>query len=69
MICVQGNGTAPVEGDKVPCKRAADDANVDGAGRGAVSKVGKGQIEKIDDEQHLCEPEVAADKEIDKSKE
>ena len=67
MIRMHGQRTAPVQRDKVPRKRAAQRANMDPAGTIAMAKVGERQVEKVEDEQKLCEPEVAPHKEIDKA--
>lgn len=61
--------TNPVQGDKVPCQGTRDGANVDGAGRGAVAEVGKGQVEEVDDDEELGEPEVRADPEVQEAEE
>lgn len=67
VVGVYGNGTAPIERYKVPGKRAAHGTDVNGAGGSAMAEIGKREVEEVDDEQELCEPVVAADKEVDEA--
>lgn len=69
MVGVHGYGTAPVQRDEVPRKRAGHGANVDEARGRAVAEVGSREVGKVDDEEELGEPKVRAHPEMDESKE
>ena len=64
---VQRHGADPVQGDEVPGQRAGDGAHVDGARGGAVAEVGEAEVEEVDDEQQLGEPEVGTHPEVDEA--
>lgn len=66
---MQRNGTDPVQRDKVPRQRSADNADVDQAGGSRVAEVSSAQIEKVDHEQQLGNPEVAAHPEVHEAEE
>jgi hypothetical protein len=64
---VERNGADPVQSDEVPGQRAGNRADVDGARGGAVAEVGEAEVEEVDDEQQLREPEVRAHPEVDEA--
>lgn len=66
---MQRHGADPVQGDEVPGQRAGDGPHVDGARGGAVAEVGEAEVEEVDDEQQLGEPEVRAHPEVDEAEE
>ena len=68
-ICMHRAGTNPVQRDKVPGQRTCYGAHVDGTRRGAVAEVGEGEVEEVDDDEQLGEPEVGADPEVDEAEE
>jgi hypothetical protein len=66
---VERHGADPVQRDEVPGQRTRDRADVDGARGGAVAEVRKAEVEEVDDEQQLGEPEVRAHPEVDEAEE
>ncbi|KAJ8106087.1 hypothetical protein OPT61_g9774 [Boeremia exigua] len=66
---VESHSADPVQGDEVPSQRARNRADVDGARGGRVAEVRKAQVEEVDDEQQLGEPEVAAHPQVDEAEE
>lgn len=66
---VQRHGANPVQRDEVPRQRASNRADVDGARCGAVAEVREAEVEEVDDEQQLGEPEVGAHPEVDEAEE
>ena len=57
-MCVHHNRAAPVQSHKIPCQRSAYNRYVDEAWGNAVAEIGRAEVEKIDDEKQLREPEV-----------
>ena len=66
---MHGAGSHPVQRNKVPCQRAGDGTDVDRAWGGAVAEVGEGEVEEVDDDEQLGEPEVGAHPEVDEAEE
>lgn len=69
VIRVHGNGTDPVQGDKVPGERATHGADMDEAWGGAVAEIGEAQVEEIDDEEEFGQPVVVAYPQVNEAKE
>lgn len=69
MRAIERHGADPVQRDEVPRQRARDRADVDGARGGAVAEVGEAEVEEVDDEQQLGDPEVRAHPEVDEAEE
>lgn len=59
----------PVQCDKVPGQRSGHGSDVDRAGRSAVPEVGERQVEEVDDDEQLGEPEVRADPQVQETEE
>lgn len=53
--------SVPENGHKSPCQRPRNDGNMDEARRSWVAKIEKDQIQKVQDEQKLSNPEAAID--------
>ena len=68
-VRVDSRSTAPVERDEIPRQRTADDGHVDEPRRPRVPEVRRRQVEEIDDQQSLGDPEVAAHPEHDEAEE
>ena len=66
---MERNSTNPVQGNEVPRQRSRNGADVDSARGGAVAEVCKAQVEEVDDEQQLGDPEVAAHPQVDEAEE
>ena len=57
---VHHGGAGPEDGHVVPGVGGGDDGDVDGAWGGGVAEVERRQVEEVDDEEELGEPEPAA---------
>lgn len=62
------DGAIPEEGDICPGQRGRDDGRVDEARVRVVTEVEGGEVDEVDDDNHLGPVEVGAHKEHDKGK-
>jgi hypothetical protein len=69
MRRVERNRANPIQRDEVPRQRASDSSNMDRARRGTVAEVREAQVEEVDDQQQLGEPEVRPHPEVDEAEE
>lgn len=69
MVAVNGDGTYPVQGGKIPGQRTTHRADVNEARCSAMAEIGSGKVEEVDDDEQLGEPEVAAHPEMHEAEE
>lgn len=62
-VSIHSNGSIPVQGDKVPGQGSSDGGDVDRTRVCIVAEVERGQVEEINDGDHLGPDKVAADEE------
>lgn len=68
-MSANGDGTNPVQSDKVPCERSRDSADVHHAGCSAMSKVRSREIEEVDHDEEKRRPVMATGPQVQESKE
>ena len=64
---MESDSANPVQGNKVPSQGTSNRANVDRSRCCGVAEVGKGQVEEVDDQEKLAQPEVGPDPEVDET--
>lgn len=57
-MCPDHHGPVPEQGDKSPSQRSGDDRYLDQEHRRAVVKVQRREVEEVDDQHQLGDPEV-----------
>lgn len=66
-MCVDSGSTNSEQENIVECQGTGNDGNVDESGSSRVLEVLGGEVEEVDDEQHLSKPEVAAAPEVNET--
>lgn len=66
-VCIDHDGTVPVESDESPGQRSRDDGQVDKAWVCWMAEVKGRQIEEVDNQEQLCPPEVRTYEEHDEA--
>jgi hypothetical protein len=68
-VCVDSGSANSEQEDVVECQGTGNNGNVDESRGSRVLEVLGREVEEVDDEQHLSEPEVAAAPEVDETEE
>lgn len=66
-MCIDSGSANSEQENIVEGQRTGDNGNVDESGSSRVLEVLGGEVEEVDDEQHLGEPEVAAAPKVDEA--
>jgi len=66
-VCIDSGSANSEQENVVECQRTGDNGDVDESRGSRVLEVLGGEVEEVDDEKHLGEPEVAAAPEVDEA--